>query len=172
MIVLVRIVVLSSAFAAGAAAAQEKAQPRPAEAILAELDKLPTPDLMGSPAVLYSDENLDIVRKRDRLIEELWKQHPKHDRAPKLMRQRWSAMANVPIAFVPWDGLTGKALWEAMRRDLEGPIVQELDAVRKRVVARVIEESERAIAQDPDGPLAMEAYYPRKIRSCGRFVST
>ena len=108
MIAFVRFVLLSSVFAAVVASAQEKGRPRPADVILAELEKLPAPDFMGSPAVLYSDENLDIVRRRGRLIEELWKHHPKHDRAPKLMRERWGAMANVPIAFVPWDGPTGK----------------------------------------------------------------
>ena len=44
-----------------------------------------------------------------------------------------------------------------MRKDLEGPIIKKLDAARKKVVRRIIDQTERAIAQDPDGPLALEA---------------
>ncbi len=163
-------VVLCFGIGALCLSATAQGQPRAAAAILADLEKQPMPSFAGGPAVLYSDENLDIVRRRSRFIEELWKHHPKHARTPKLVRQRWDAMSNVPPAFVRWDGLTGKALSKAMRKDLEGPVVEKLDAVRKEVVGRIIEETERAIAQDPDGPLALEAYYPRARQLVGRVV--
>lgn len=148
------------ALLAGVAAAA-CADERSAAAILADLQKVPPVEDAGGPSQLYAATNLAAAKKRAELIAELWKAHPKHERIPELVRERWDLIASVTIAFVDWKGPVGAKLGKSLREEPNGPNVTALLDARVRTSRLILRETEAAIRADPAGPLARRAYYPR-----------
>ncbi len=142
--------------------------------LLREIERLGVPDLADGPAVLYSRANLQRGVSYVELVERLRRADAGHRRLPELMRQKWSVMTGVAIAFTDWDGPVGDELSHIIFDDPSSQASDEMTlALRDHAVRmenRVLVELDAILGADPAGPLAEQAYYPRARILAGRVL--